>query len=110
MAGTQQELGVARLELEDFHELDIEDLGDRRDDLLEQSLQIGFGQRALAEPRHDLLLLARARSSRSNFCRSVTSRQKPARRTTSPPCSTTEAIASIQRSSFPSCGARRYTT
>ena len=56
-AGAQQELGVARHQFEDLHELDVENLGDRRDDLVEQRLQIGFGERALAEPRHDLLLL-----------------------------------------------------
>jgi len=56
-ARAQQKLGVAGHQFEDLHELDIEDLREGGDDLVEQRLQIGIGQRALAEPRENFLLL-----------------------------------------------------
>ena len=56
-AGAQQQLGVARHQLEDLHELDVEDVRDGRDHLVEQLLQVGLGERLLAEARDRLLLL-----------------------------------------------------
>ena len=55
-AGAQQQLRVARDQLEDFHELDVENSRDGRSHFVEQFLQIGLGQRLFAEPRERFLL------------------------------------------------------
>jgi hypothetical protein len=57
-AGAQQHLGVARHQLQNLDQLDVEDVGDRGDHLFEEFLQVAFGQRPFAQPR-DRLLLAR---------------------------------------------------
>jgi len=58
-AGPEQELGVARKQFEDLHQLDVDDLADSGDHLVEEILQMGLDQRPLAEPR-ERFLLARA--------------------------------------------------
>ena len=65
VAGAQQQLGIARHQLEDFHELDVEDLRDGRDHVVEQLLQIGLGERLLAEARDAFPAAWRGRAARA---------------------------------------------
>ena len=55
-AGSEQKLGVARNQFEDFHHFEVEHLPDRGDHLVEEFLQIAFGERPFAEPRERFLL------------------------------------------------------
>ncbi len=100
-ARAQQQLRVARDQLENLHELDIENSGDRR----RRCPRTAFADRLRSARARRCratvsCCLARMRNSRSSFCRSVTSRQMPSIRTAAPFSWTTEAIASTQRSSF----------
>ena len=52
----QQQFGVARYQLQDFHEFHAENVGHGRGDLIEQFLQIDLGQRALAQACRGFLL------------------------------------------------------
>ena len=55
-ADPQQHLGVTRHQLENFHQLGLQDIGDGRDHLMEEFLQIARGQSTLAETCDSLLL------------------------------------------------------
>src|SRR5262249_19690738 len=55
-AGSEQEFGVAWDQFEDFHHFDVEDLTDSGDHIIEEFLQIAFGQRPFAESRKRFLL------------------------------------------------------
>ncbi len=56
-AGAQQQVSVAGQQFEDLDEIDRQRERDRADGVVEQPLQIGLDQRALAELRQRFLLL-----------------------------------------------------
>ena len=55
-AGPQLQLGIARDQLEDLDQADIEGLRDSRDRIVEELLQIVLGERPFGQPRHRGLL------------------------------------------------------
>src|SRR6516165_3810961 len=108
--GSEQELGVARNQFEDFHHFEVENLPDRRDHFVEEFLQIAFGEARSPSRASVSCWRARTRTSRLTRSRSVTSRHMPRSCTAAPSCVMTVTEASNQRSSRSDGPGRRYST